>query len=85
MILIEERVTKKVPGETSLFISYDYNQEIVDYFRDELDENLRYLHKTKDGWEVEVVNTSLSDIIDKLILIDDITLKFMSKSSESNE
>ena len=33
MINIEERTTKIVPGETSLFISFNYNPQYVDIIK----------------------------------------------------
>lgn len=70
MIHIEERVTSKVPGITSVFVSFDYNKEIVDEMKQIPCYN--FSKRTKE-WEVPIVY--LSQVIDRLTCFDDITLK----------
>ena len=71
MILIEEKRTSKVPGSTSLFISFNYNKDIVEAIKTLPCYN--YSKRTK-VWEVPI--KYMADIIDKLCVIDDITLEF---------
>lgn len=68
-ILIEEKTPKKLPGLSSLFVSFDYNSEIVEAMK--TIPNRSYDTKTK-VWEVPI--TSLTLLLDRLCLIDDITL-----------
>ena len=70
MIHIEERVTSKVPGITSVFVSFDYNKEIVDEMKQIPCYN--FSKRTKE-WEVPIVY--LSQVIDRLTCFDDIELK----------
>ena len=80
MIRIEERVTKKLPGLSSLFISFDFNRKIVDELK--LLNNSHFDPETKE-WEVPA--TSLSELLDRLCIIDDITLKFLPTESHSDK
>ena len=70
MIHIEERITSKVPGITSVFVSFDYNKEIVDEMKQIPCYN--FSKRTKE-WEVPIVY--LSQVIDRLTCFDDIALK----------
>lgn len=72
MITIEERETKKVPGETSLFISFDYKKELVDIVK--LFTGSNYSKKDKI-WEVPL--TYLSRFIDSASRFDSIKLKLL--------
>ena len=79
MILIEERTTNKLPGITSLFISFNYNAEIVS--------NLKTLpnyiyDKNSKEWEIPI--SSLHDIINKLSSIDDIKLKLKEETKQED-
>lgn len=74
MILIEERETKKLPGLHSLFVSFEYNQELVAIFKKL--EVFNYDKKTKE-WEIPL--TSLSEIINKTNSYDTIKLKTLKK------
>ena len=49
MITITEKKTKKVPGITSLFVSFDYNKDIIDKIKT-LD-CFNYSKVTKE-WEI---------------------------------
>lgn len=71
MILISEEKTKKLPGLTSLFVSFDYNPLIVDILK-EFD--IKVYDKNTKVWEFNL--NSLQELIDKLSAIDDIKLKF---------
>jgi len=70
MITIEEKAPNKLPGLTSVFISFKYNQVIVDALK--LFTGLIYNKDTKE-WECSI--GQLSQIIDTLSPIDDIILK----------
>lgn len=71
MIYIEENKTKKLPGVTSLFISFDYNKQIVDAIKSCVT-SFNYDSKEKI-WEVGICN--LASIIDSVCDLDDITIK----------
>ena len=70
MIRIEEKSTVKLPGITSLFVTFDFNRAVVDELK--LFSNTFYNADTKE-WEVPL--TSLSELIDRVCKIDNITLK----------
>ena len=69
MIQIQERKTVKLPGITSLFVSFDFNRAIVDELK--LLGNTNYDADTKE-WEIPI--TSLSEFIDRVCKIDEINL-----------
>lgn len=77
MILISEEKTKKLPGLTSLFVSFDYNPLIVDILK-EFD--IKVYDKNTKVWEFNL--NSLQELIDKLSAIDDIKLKFKKDPPE---
>lgn len=79
MIHIEERKTKKLPGDTSLFLSFNYNPNVVEIVKN-IDSS-RYDKKTKE-WEVSVLNTA--EVIDRLCVIDDIELQLMKDKKEKD-
>ena len=70
MISIFEDKTSKVPGLTSIFISFDYKKEIVDDIRTLPCAN--FSKRTK-LWEVPI--KYLAEVIDMLCVYDDIDLK----------
>ncbi len=74
MITIEEGITKKVPGETSLFISFDYRKELVDIVK--LFSGSNYSKKDKK-WEVPL--TYLSRFLDAACKFDSIELKLLKE------
>lgn len=82
MVTIEENKSKKLPGGTSLYITFDYNDEIIKTIKFCCDV-YNYDKKIKT-WEVPVIN--LSKLLDNLCSIDDITLKLLKdkKEKESN-
>lgn len=69
MIFIEERQTRKLPGLTSLFVSFNYRKELVDEIK--LLDTTIFDKETKE-WEVPL--TQLSELIDRCCAYDDITL-----------
>lgn len=78
MIHIQERLTDKVPGRTSLFVSFDFNRAIIDELK--LMENTYYDKNTKE-WEIPI--TGLTEFIDRNCNYDQITLDLMEDSSNS--
>lgn len=74
MIRVEERNTARLPGITSLFVSFDYDKAIVDELR--LMQNCTYDEKTKE-WEIPL--TSLSEFLDRCCKITSINLTLSSK------
>lgn len=73
MILVEERKTSKVVGETSLYVSFSYKQEYVDYIKS-LD-GCSYNKQTKE-WEIPI--PYLSNLLDTLCLHDSITISLLN-------
>lgn len=72
MIHIQERQTVKLPGITSLFITFDFNRIIVDELK------LlggAYYHPATKEWEIPI--TKLSEFIDRVCKYDDISLEVL--------
>ena len=69
MITICERQTVKVPGITSLFISFDFNRAIVDELK--LLDGCIFNAETKE-WEMPLTN--LAEFMDRVCVHDQITL-----------
>ena len=78
-IKIEERQTEKVPGETSLFVSFPYNQELIDIIKSFSGSN--YSKKTK-VWEIPV--PYLHKLIDEACLIGDIELLLLEDDTKQD-
>lgn len=74
MITIEERITKKCPGETSLFVTFQYNADIVSSVK-QCDGAL--YDKKNTLWEVP--SSELSKLLNNLSIYDDIELKLLPK------
>ena len=72
MINIEERISNKIPGGTSLFVSFQYNQNIIDIIKG--CDTANYNKKTHE-WEVPCVN--LSYLLDNFCNVDNITLNVL--------
>lgn len=79
MILLEEKTTKKVPGETSLFVTFDFNPIYVDLVKSCAGSNYDKKNKT---WEVPSIY--LSKLLDGLTLYDSIELKLLKDKRETN-
>ena len=77
MIKIDEGKTKKVVGDTSLFLTFNYDQSIVDFIKSLSGSN--YDKKNKQ-WEIPV--TYLSQLLDELCLYDDIELNLLKDKKE---
>lgn len=69
MIKIQERITRKLPGITSLFVTFDFNRAIVDELK--LLSNTFYDADNKE-WEIPI--TSLSEFIDRTCKLDTIAI-----------
>lgn len=74
MIKIEERRAEKLSGLTSLFISFDYKDEIVAFLKQNLD-IYTYNKKTKE-WETTILE--LSKLLDSLCFYDDISFSLLN-------
>ena len=68
MICIKEDEPAKIPGMTSLFVSFPFNQEIVDMLKTQ---DVYCYDKKSRVWELPV--SSLSFLLDNLTYYDDIT------------
>lgn len=71
---IQQRKNKKIPGGTSLFISFNFNQKIIDAIKE-----TKYYSYDKSTREWEVPLTSLSQIIDTVCYIEDIELDLIDE------
>lgn len=70
MITIHERQTVKVPGITSLFVSFDFNRAIVDEIK--LLDGCVFNAETKE-WEIPLTN--LAEFLDRVCVHDQINLQ----------
>lgn len=79
MINIREDYSIKCPTRTSLFISFDYDQNIVSIIK-QIDGAV--WDKKNMIWEVPI--SGLSFLIDELIYIDNINIKLLKNDSQTN-
>lgn len=79
-MIIKERQNKYIPGGTSLFLSFNFNQKIIDAIK-----ATHYYHYDKKTHEWEVPLTSLSQIVDSVCYYDDITLDLLGEAAAGNE
>ena len=77
MINIIEKTPEKISGTTSLFVSFDFNPEIVTVIK--MADKAIY-NKSNYTWELPI--TSLSYLLDNLTYLDDITLKLASDKAD---
>lgn len=77
MINIEEKTPVKMPGLTSLFITFDINNQIIEILHNI---ECRYYNPKTYEWEIPV--TYLSALIEKFNKIDDITLKLKKDNNK---
>lgn len=75
MIRIQERLNKKCPGMSSLFISFNYNKYIIDEIK--LLDNCVYNENTKE-WEMPLTN--LAAFIDACCLYDNIVIELLEEN-----
>lgn len=78
MILLKEDITDKVPGLTSIFVEFKFNQDIIDVIKTLPCYN--YSKKTH-LWEVPL--SSLSDLIEMLNPYDDIELRLLEYNDDT--
>lgn len=71
MIKIVEKTTRKLPGITSLFVSFDYNKNIVDNIKSLND---CIFHSDTKEWEVPL--TVLTELLDRLCCFDELDITF---------
>lgn len=72
MIRIQERKTVKLPGLTSLFVSFDFNKAIIDELKIL---ELAYFHPDTKEWEIPL--TTLSEFVDRVCKISSIDLTLL--------
>jgi len=72
MILIQEKNSVKMPGMTSLFVSFPYNKDVIDHIK-----STPHYHydKTTKEWEVPI--TSLSLMLPTLNSYDDVKIELL--------
>ena len=70
MIYIKERSCEKLSGLTSIFLSFDFNEKIINYIKANFD-IYSYNKKSKE-WELPI--TTLANILDNFSLYDDLTV-----------
>lgn len=73
MILIEEKQTQKVPGITSLFVTFDYNPIYVDLIK-----TIPQCNFDKDTKQWEVPTAYTNDLLDKFCVYDSIQLNLLN-------
>lgn len=81
MIRIEERSPEKLSGLTSLFISFDYSENIVSWLKQNLDV-YNYNRKTKE-WETTILE--LSKLLDSLCFFDELKLSLLPDKPEKEK
>lgn len=79
MITISEQIPKKVSGRSSLFISFQYNEQIINTLKTF---SPAVYDKNTKQWELPI--TCLSKLLDSLSTIDDITLQLLPEATESS-
>lgn len=79
MITIKESTPVKMSGITSLFLSFDYNKNIIEAIKRE--PNYNYNSHTKE-WEFPL--TSLASLVDNLTYLDDINLMLRQDENALN-
>lgn len=77
MISIEEKQSKHVPGLTSLFISFRYNQDIVDKIKSQ---DCSYYNSKEKIWECPI--SCLHNLLDELCQIDTVELSLLKDKKE---
>ena len=80
MIRIEERTPTKIPGLTSLYISFPFNKELIDIIA-----GFQPVHLNKQTYECEVPVLLLSQILDEICVFDDIELKLIEEREQPKD
>lgn len=80
MIRIREDKCEKLPGITSLFISFSYHKEIINLIKNC---DAYFFNKKSLEWELPI--NSLSYIIDNLVYYDNIELHLMSDEKDISD
>ena len=79
MILIKEHKPIKLPGTSSLFVSFDYNKELVDIIKQCSPVN--FDKKTKQ-WEMPI--TRLAKFVNQASFVDSIELTLLEDIDKRN-
>ena len=75
MIYITEKRAEKLSGLTSIFVSFNYNQQLINLLKSNFPV---YNYNTKThAWELPI--NRLAELLDLLTYIDDIKLKLYSE------
>ena len=80
MIKIEERKNSKIPGTSSLYISFPYNKEIIDSIKTS---QMYVYDKTTHEWEVPI--TSLSYLVEILSPLDEIQINLLEYKEKKDK
>ena len=80
MIRITESTSKKSVGQTSLFVSFEYDPKYVEIIKMSGD---AIWHKDLKVWELPL--NKLSFLIDNFTLLDDINVEFLSESDNDEQ
>ena len=76
MIIIKEDTPKKLSGNSSLFLSFPYNEDIINIIK-QLE--VAIYHKKDKVWEVPIYE--LSFLLDSLTYFDDIKLELIKNNN----
>ena len=79
MITIEEKLNNKIPGNSSLYVKFDYRKEIVDALKNSV--SVGEFDKKTLTWEVPV--TDLASLIQNLSVFDMVDVTLMKDSKEA--
>lgn len=77
MIYITESENRKVPGTSSLFVSFNYNEDVINSLKTL--EVYNY-DKKNHTWEIPV--TELAALLDELTYLDDITITLLQDENK---
>ena len=80
MIFIQENSTTKIPGTSSLYVTFDYNKELVDIIKQCTPVNFN--SKTK-VWEIPV--TRLAKFVNQASFIDSLEIKLLKDKKEKSK
>lgn len=81
MITIEEKLNKKIPGISSLYIKFDYNKDIVEALKESV--TVGEFDRKTLTWEVPA--SDLAKIIDRLSVFDSVDLTLLSDVEEKKQ
>ena len=81
MITIEEKLTTKLPGLTSLYVKFNYNKDVVEAIKECFD---TYTYEKKNyTWEVSI--KGLSKFLDTVCKIDTVSMSFLNEEVQEDK